>query len=308
MSDTSRNQDSDSTATPVPGATRWWREPLLHFFLAGAALFMLFRLANDGEAGAPREIIITEPRVRALAENFARTWMRPPTAEELRGLVADYVAEEVYYREAIAMGLDRDDTVIRRRLRQKMEFISEGVADSVEPTDSQLQVFLEQHAEKFIEPARLTFQQVFLSPDQRGEAVERDAERLLAELVAGDGTDAPQALGDPTLLPPAMERASPQQIANVFGSGFAEQLDEAAVGQWAGPVRSTFGLHAVRVVARTPGARPALDEIRPVVDREWRAEQRELSNAALLAKLRAKYEIRIEAQGVGVGAGDGRSP
>jgi hypothetical protein len=126
---------------------RWLlREPLLHFLLIGAALFLLYGAVNGGRSDAPREIVISEARVTALAENFATVWMRPPTRVELKGLIDDYVAEEVYYRESIAMGLDQDDTVIRRRLRQKMEFISDGIADSVEPTDVQLQLFLEQNA------------------------------------------------------------------------------------------------------------------------------------------------------------------
>ena len=294
-SETSR--DGDAGSAPVHGtaaAAAWWREPLFHFLLAGVALFILFRVLNGGETGAPRDIVITEARVEALAENFARTWMRPPTPEELRGLVEDYIAEEVYYREAIAMGLDGDDTVIRRRLRQKMEFISEGIATAAEPTEEQLQAYLAQHAEKFLEPSRLTFQQIFLSSEQRGEAVRRDAERLLAELTAGRVAPDGQSLGDSTLLPPAMESAAPAEIANVFGTEFVEQIDEAPVGQWSGPVQSGFGLHLVRVDERTPGATPTLAEIRPIVVREWEAEQKQQTNAAFLAELRAKYDVRVE--------------
>jgi hypothetical protein len=294
-SETSR--DGDASSAPVNGtvaAAAWWREPLFHFLVAGVALFVLFRVLNGGDTGAPRDIVITEARVEALAENFARTWMRPPTSEELRGLVEDYIAEEVYYREAIAMGLDGDDTVIRRRLRQKMEFISEGIATAAEPTDEQLQAYLAQHAEKFVEPSRLTFQQIFLSSEQRGEAVRRDAERLLAELTAGRVAPDRQSLGDPTLLPPTMEAAPPAEIANVFGTEFVEQIDEAPVGQWSGPVQSGFGLHLVRIDERKPGATPTLAEIRPIVVREWEAEQKQKTNAAFLAELRAKYDVRVE--------------
>jgi parvulin-like peptidyl-prolyl isomerase len=130
---------------------------------------------------------------------------------------------------------------------------------------------------------------------------------VLADLAAGRGAADPQALGDPTLLPPTMERAAPQDVASVFGTAFATHLDEAPVGQWSGPVQSSFGLHVVRVDERTPGVTPTLDSIRPIVDREWRAEQRERSNAALLAQLRAKYEIRFEAR-VGAAAGQGQAP
>jgi len=292
------NQQSRSTAsTDLTGQARqdaWWQEPLLHFLLIGAALFVAYQLMSGGESTAPREIVITESRVEALAENFARTWMRAPTPQELRGLVEDYIAEEVYYREAIAMGLDRDDTVIRRRLRQKMEFISEDVATSTEPGDADLQAYLDKHAEKFVEPPLLSFQQVFVSAERRGDSARRDAERILADLNAGRAPADPQQLGDPTLLPAAMGAASPQDIVNTFGTEFAEQVNEAPVGQWSGPLVSGFGLHVVKVDERQADRQPTLAEIRPIVLREWQAEQRQETTAVFLATLRAKYDVRVE--------------
>jgi hypothetical protein len=273
---------------------RLLREPLLQFLLIGAGLFLLYNALNRGQSDAPREIVISEARVEALAENFATVWMRPPTAVELKGLIDDYVAEEVYYREAVAMGLDQDDTVIRRRLRQKMEFISEGVADATEPSDAELQAYLDQHADKFALPAELTFQQVYLSSDRRRKNVRPDAEKLLAELRAGRGPADPLEAGDPTLLPPTMTAASPRAIANAFGEEFAAQIDEAPVGQWSGPIESGFGLHVVKVEERTAGKAPTLAEIRPVVLREWQSEARRRQNQALLDTLKSKYEIRVE--------------
>jgi hypothetical protein len=270
------------------------REPLLHFLLVGAALFLLYEAASGGRTEAPREIVISAARVEALAENFATVWMRPPTAVELKGLVDDYVAEEVYYREAVAMGLDRDDTVIRRRLRQKMEFISEDIANSVEPSDVQLQQYLAANAGKFARPAEISFQQVYLNAGRRGASVRADAEKLLAELQAGRGPADPAEAGDTTLLPATMEAASPQAIANAFGQEFAQQVDEAPVGQWSGPIESAFGLHLVRVDERVAAKSPTLVEIRPVVLREWQAEQRRTQNQSFLAKLRDKYQVRIE--------------
>jgi hypothetical protein len=279
---------------------RLLREPLLHFLLIGAALFLLYGALNRGRSDAPREIVISEARVEALAENFATVWMRPPTAVELKGLIDDYVAEEIYYREAIAMGLDQDDTVIRRRLRQKMDFISEGIADSVEPTDAQLQAYLESNAGKFASPAELTFRQVYLSAERRGDQVRTDAEKVLAELQAGAGEVDPTEAGDPTLLPAAMVSASPQAIANAFGQEFARQIDEAPVGQWAGPIESTFGLHIVRVDERVAGKAPTLAEIRPIVLREWQSDERRRQNSSFLAALRDKYDIRVEGPAAGM--------
>ena len=273
---------------------RLLREPLLHFLLIGAVLFVLYGVLNRGRSDAPRDIVISEARVEAIAESFATVWMRPPTAAELKGLIDDYVAEEVYYREAIAMGLDQDDTVIRRRLRQKMEFISDGIADLAEPTDAQLQAYLEQNPGKFAQPAQLTFRQVYLSAERRGDRVRADAEKLLAELQANAGRVDPAEAGDPTLLPATMEVASPQSIANAFGQEFAQQVDEAPVGQWAGPIESSFGLHLVRVDERAVGKAPTLAEVRPIVLREWQSDARREHNSSFLATLRAKYDVRVE--------------
>jgi parvulin-like peptidyl-prolyl isomerase len=285
--------DAFNLESPDP-MRQFLREPLLHFLLVGIGLFVLYGQLRGGESGAPREIVVSAARVEALAQSFATVWMRPPTAQEIKGLVDDFVAEEIYYREAIAMGLDQDDTVIRRRLRQKMEFISEDAAASIDPTEAQLQAYLAGHPEKFVSPAELTFRQVYFSTERRGEAARQHAERLLAELQAGRGPANLADAGDPTLLPQEMQAESAQVIANTFGSEFAEQLQDAPVGQWSGPVRSGFGLHLVRVVERGAATRPSLEEIRPIVLREWQAEQRTLANQEFLRTLRARYEVRVE--------------
>jgi hypothetical protein len=270
------------------------REPLLHFLLIGIGLFALNDVLSGGDTGAPRDIVVTEARVDALAESFATVWMRPPAPEEIKGLVDDYIAEEIYYREAIAIGLDQDDTVIRRRLRQKMEFISADIAAAAEPTDAELQAYLAAHPEKFLEPAELSFVQVYFSTEKRGDQARRSAEQLLAELQAGRGPAMVAEAGDPTLLPGDLRSASPQVIGNTFGSDFAAQILEAPVGQWTGPLQSSFGLHLVRVDDRKADAMPAFEQIRPLVLREWQSEQRTQSSKAFLDSLRAKYDIRIE--------------
>jgi hypothetical protein len=276
----------------VSSRAAWWREPLLHFLVIGLALFAVYRELNPAAMESPREIVVTQARIEALAENFARTWSRPPTPQELQGLVNDYVAEEIYYREAMAMGLDRDDIVIRRRLRQKMEFISADVAAAEKPTDAQLADYLAKHPDEFRRPPTFTFQQVYFDTERRGEAAAAEATRLLTQLKAGrDAGDA----GDSTLLPPAMKSASPQDVENTFGSDFAAAVAAAPVGQWTGPVRSAYGLHLLRVDASSPGALPPLQEVRGEVARAWETEQRRILGERLLASLRSRYEIRIEA-------------
>jgi hypothetical protein len=270
------------------------REPLVHFLILGAALFAVFQIRAAGPAGPSQDIVVTASRVDALSANFKKTWMRPPTVQELRGLVDDYIADEVYYREAIAMGIDRDDAVIRRRLRQKMEFMSDSVVDVADPTDAQLQDFLRRHPAKFAKPARLSFEQVFVSAERRGSAARTDAARILASLTAGRGPADPHELGDPTLLPSRLEVASVQEIASTFGTAFAAQIDESPVGQWSGPLRSGYGLHLVRVDGRELGSLPTLAEIRPIVLREWQAAQSLRAKDAFLTRLLAKYRVRIE--------------
>jgi len=277
------------------GTRSWLREPLLHFLLLGAGLFLLFRLVAS-DSGAPREIVISEPRVEALAQSFSRTWMRPPTAQELNGLVEDYIKEEIYYREAVTMGLDRDDVVIRRRLRQKLEFVSEDTAATLQPTDEQLQDYLRQHAEKFVQPGRLSFQQVLFSVERRGESARRDAGKLIHQLEAGRGPADPTQAGDATLLPAGLDDASPQDIASTFGEDFAKQIDEAPVGQWSGPFQSSYGWHLVRVAARTPDVAPKLEQVRPVVLREWQFEQNQKLGGEFYQSLRNQYDVRVEGE------------
>lgn len=285
------------TAEQMPGGSALWREPLLHFLLIGAAIFLLYRVLNGAGAPAPREIVVTPTHVAALKEGFSRTWLRQPTPEELRGLIDEHVREEVYYREAIAMGLDRDDTVVRRRLRQKMEFLTEDVADAAAPTDAQLEEFLRRNPDKFASPLQTSFEQVYFDVGKRGEAARRDASQLLKALQSGRATGGPGTVGDVTLLPPDMTDASPRDVDSVMGTGFAEHLDQAPLGQWAGPFESAYGLHLVRVTARRGGETPVLAQVRPLVEREWQAEQAQRRSEEFFQSLLAKYEVRVETDG-----------
>lgn len=264
------------------------REPLVHFLLGGAALFLLYGGVAEPGAERPDRIVVGEEQVAMLAQTFRRTWMRPPTAAELEGLIDDHVTEEVLYREALALGLDRDDLVVRRRMRQKMEFLNEGLAEG-EPSDEELRAFLEANPERFRAPPRVSFTQVFVSPDGDGAADARAA-ALLARLRAGAD---PAALGDPTLLPRRLSLAPPSQVEGSFGAGFAEHLAELPEGVWSGPIASGFGLHLVRVSGREPARLPALAEIRGAVGREWAAEQDDAARERFHRALRARYDVEV---------------
>ena len=268
---------------------RLLREPLLHFLLVGALLFLVFGLRQDPVSGSANRIVVDAGQVEQLVGQFQRTWMRPPTQRELEGLIESLVRDEVYYREALALGLDKDDPIMRRRMRQKLEFIFEDLTAET-PTDQQLSAYLEEHAEYFrIEP-RVSFQQLYLNPDRRTDTA-GDAQRLLASLESGAD---PAASGDPSLLPFEMTLASTSEIARSFGQDFAAELGRIPPGSWQGPVFSGLGAHVVRVTGREEGRLPELSEVRPVVEREWLARRRQELKDLSYSRLREGYEVIVD--------------
>ena len=272
---------------------RLLREPLLHFLVLGAALFGLFALRGDPKQRTER-IVIGAGQVEHLASSFARTWMRPPTPEELDGLVQDYLREEVASREAMAMQLDRDDTIVRRRLRQKLEFLSEDLAALAPPSEQELQDYLREHPDSFRREPRIAFRHVFVSREQRGESAQADARAILARL-ASSAADADVAeLGDPTLLPGELELASATEIDGLFGRGFAGALEKLEPGRWSGPLESSYGLHLVLVTASEPGRLPELAEVHDEVTREWSAAHGKEALDAFYRELFARYEVVVE--------------
>jgi len=279
------------------------REPLVHFVVLGAALFAVYGALDRDRADAPVAIVVSRGQIEHLTIGFSRVWQRPPTAEELDQLIRDHIREEVYYREAIAMGLDRDDTVIRRRLRQKLEFVSEDIAALAEPSDGDLQAFLSSQPERFRTEPRFTFTHVYLNPERHGDRLAGDAAVLLARLKTAGARADVSTLGDRFLLPTSFDSVSGSEIGRQFGEPFARAVDDLAPGEWHGPVESGYGVHLVLVSARTEGRLPALEEVRDAVRREWENAQREKVNEALYQRLLARYMVIIE-QPKAAGAGD----
>jgi len=270
------------------------REPLLHFLLLGAAVFAAYGLVSRRSGDGPGKIVISAGEVASMAEIFARTWRRPPTRAELDGLIRDRVQEEVYYREAMALGLDRDDTVIRRRLRQKMEFLTDDVAALAEPTEDALSAYLKAHAETFRVQRQFTFRHVYLNPERRGKNLARDTGQLLTQLrQAGDKADVAE-LGDPFLLEHLFQSVSASEAGKLFGDKFAATLSELSPGQWQGPVESGYGVHLVFVSERTEGRVPALADVRDAVEREWKNARRLETNEKFYAELLKRYSVTIE--------------
>src|SRR5687768_1882253 len=193
------------------------REPLVHFLLLGVAIFAVRGWTHKPTADDPEKIVLTEGEIESMAVGFGRTWRRPPTREELEGLIRDRVQEEVYCREAMALGLGKDDTIIRRRLRQKMEFVTDDIAALAEPADNELNAFLKAHADAFRSERQFTFSHVYLSPERRGENLARDAGQLLARLrQAGDQADVSE-LGDSFLLEHKFQSLPASEAVKQFG-------------------------------------------------------------------------------------------
>lgn len=270
------------------------REPLVHFLLLGAGLFVAFGLVGEHSGSEPGEIVATQGQIDSLAIGFARTWQRPPTDSELEGLIQDHIREEVYYREALALGLDKDDIVIRRRLRQKMEFVTDDVAAQAEPTDDELSAYLKAHPKAFRVERRFTFSQVYLNPERHGENLARDAALLLVKLNEAGGKADVSALGDPFLLSHTFEAVPGSEVAKQFGAAFAARLGALSPGQWQGPVGSGYGVHLVFVGQRTGGGVPALEEVREAVRREWANAERLEANEKFYQGLLKRYTVTIE--------------
>jgi len=271
----------------------WLKEPLLHFLLLGVLLFVLFQWLGGDTGPMSNRITVTQAQVQQLATAFTKIWQRPPTEEELKGLVDDYVREEIAYREAVAMGLDRDDTIIRRRLRQKLEFLVEDAASATPPTEAELQAYLETHRDDFrIEP-RVAFRHVYIDPSIGGDAPARA--RALLERLRAAGPDADiERLGDPIMLDPEQPLLRQDEVARLFGAGFAEQVVALSPGRWEGPVQSGYGLHLVMLRELLPGREATLDEVRRDVERELLGQRRREQLAAMYDELLGKYSVTIE--------------
>jgi hypothetical protein len=269
------------------------REPLLHFLILGAGIFVVFGAVGDRGDDKPDRIVVTAGHIEYLVQGWTRTWQRPPTPQELEGLIEDYIREEILYREALVMGLDKDDIIVRRRLRQKMEFLVEDIAAAAEPTEKELQVFLERNADAFRVQRRVSFSHIYLSRDRRGASVHRDAERLLRELGKGNGRVDPAKIGDPFLIPHEYQWSPETEVVKLFGREFGARLMDLEPGRWTGPVESGYGVHLVLVRERTEGGLPELPDVREVVRREWLAARRREANAAFLRRLREKYTVIV---------------
>lgn len=267
-------------------ARRIFQEPLTHFALIGLVLFF-----SVGVVKAARQpvIRIDSEELSQLIIYWELQMQRPPTQDEIKGIVRERVDEEILSREALRLGLDRNDMIIRRRLAQKMSFATEDLAQAVEPTDAELRTLYNAHPGDYTVPPRMTLRHIFFSDDRPAGDGRAAATRALAQLKQGR-TD---IAGDPFVMASTFADISPEALDKDFGPEFAAAAVAARPGDWTGPVRSAYGWHDLRVEARSPGQVAPFADVRAKVREAWLAQRREAMNAASLDKLRKHYRIEI---------------
>ena len=273
---------------------RLLREPLFHFLLLGAALFVIYEALNRGERASDQDIVVSAGQVESLAANFSKVWGRTPSPEELKGLIDEHVKEEILSREAVKLGLDQHDPVIRRRLQQKMEFLVEDFAAMATPTDDELAAYLAENMEKFQQDARFTFRQVYLNPSERVATLDADTAALLSQLRAAGANARIEDLGDRILLPSELLQEPSAAVSAQFGQGFADALSQLPTGEWSGPIASGYGQHLVFIIERTETRLPELDEVRRRVERDFVAMQRKEVRGRYLEELLQRYNVIVQ--------------
>jgi len=269
-------------------------EPLIHFLFIGIVLFALFGMVGEPESDRDNRLVVTQAHVDRLVKTFQKRWNRTPGQNEVNNLVEGFIRQEILYREALAMGLDKDDAVVRRRMAQKIEFMFNDIATPPEPDDAQLQAYLEKNPEKFKRPARYTFSHVYLNADKRGDKVIDDAKQLLARLKQSAHKIDVSAAGDALMLDHHYTDFSEPEVARLFGQQFSEKLNNIGPGQWTGPLDSPYGVHLVNVQQRTDTRLPKLTEIRDQVKREYIFDRQRDANEQFYNNLRKRYEVIVE--------------
>jgi len=273
-----------------------FKEPLIQFLLIGAAIYGMFLFMGEPtEEEQDRQIVITEDHVNSLAIGFGKRWNRPPTNEELLGLVREYISETLLYREALSMGLDKDDHVIRRRMAQKLKFLTNDLVTLVEPEEEILEQYLQENMDSFRASDLISFTHVFINPEQRGDDAMADAETLLAQLqVAGPPSQETLAVGDRFMMQNYFPDASHHEVQRQLGEAFADSVMKLEPGAWHGPVSSGYGIHLVYVSDFVAAEDPLLADVRQKVLDEYFRQQTEKFNAEYLEALSERYEIIMD--------------
>jgi hypothetical protein len=277
---------------------RFLREPLVHFLVLGGILFGVYAYLERGHSGVEqsKQISLTTDDLLQMVLVFRSQWRRDPTPEELRALVEDKVHEEVLYREALVLGIDKDDTIVKRRMAQKMQFLAEDVAAAREPSPEELGKWYEVNRDHFALPPRVSFRHLYFSPDRRGSHVRDDAAAALAKL-AGQPEDSKIAvtIADAFMFQENYRDRAPEFLGKEFGPSFALAISKLPPGSWQGPVESGFGWHLVFIDTLIPGRVPAFEEVEADVKSAWLAEKKAQASQKAYQDMRAKYTVLLPA-------------
>ena len=276
---------------------RLLRDPLIHFLLIGAAIYAAYGLVDPAaEEENAATITISQEEIQSINEQWTRLWNRPPTEAELADMLRKHVRTRILYKEALAMGLDRNDQVIERRLAQKIELLSRSLVVPEPPSDEVLTAWYAQNTEQFRAPDAYTLSQVFFDPDRRGDRTSEDAAAALATLQAmGAVPEDLSAYGDGGVVGSYYAGRDRVELGKLFGGGFVNQLVQLEPGRWHGPVLSGYGTHLVYVHQVVKPEPPALADIRDQVLEAWMLEQVEERSAAFIDDLIERYDVVVEA-------------
>ena len=291
---------SDGSAKAQHGVRwmRWMREPLAQFLIIGVALFLINGALNHGasQPGSSYQIALTIDDLRQLQSTFAAQWQRAPSPEEMRSLVENRVRQEVLYREALMLDLDKDDIIVKRRLAQKMQFLAEDVAAARQPTTEELKPWYEKNSDRFALPGRFSFRHLYFSPDRRGQRAHEDATKALTK-IGGEAEDskAAAALADRFMFQDSYADRTPEELAKEFGPQFAATVPKLKPGSWQGPVESGYGWHLIFVDSVVPGRIPVFEEVEPDVRTAWMADQKQQTRQKAYEHMRAKYAVLLPA-------------
>ena len=288
---------SNSDMAEFHGTKRmsWLREPLLHFLVIGLTIFLLDAALNHGASPERSyKIALTAEDLRQLQDTFASQWRRTPSFEEMRGLEEARIHEEVLYREALMLGLDRDDIIVKRRLAQKIQFLAEDVAVARQPTTGELKAWYASKSARFGLPSRFSFRQLYFSPDRRGQRAHEEAMKALARIAtAPQQSKAAAGLADPFMFQDYYADRTPEELEKDFGLQFASAVPKLRSGSWQGPVESGYGWHLVFVDSVIPGRTPVFEEVQPEVKAAWLGDQKQQALQKAYRAMRAKYTILL---------------
>ena len=273
---------------------KYLHEPLIHFTLIGALIFAFYYWDNSDISLDKEAIVLTQVEIIQLTNRWQKKHLRLPSAKEKQEFIDKAIYTKVMYTEALKMGLDKNDLIIRRRLAQKMEFVSSDMAELVEPTDKELLGYLQKHATQFMDSEKISFLQIYIEPNKHQGSLEKDLEKILKLLHASDENSTLDKYVDAFIFPIQNSNLSKQEVAQDYGKAFTQTLFSLETNRWHKGIKSAYGLHFIYIQKRVEGELLELEKIRTILYNEWMTEKKEKNNILLYENLKNSYIIKIE--------------